>query len=394
MGLYAIFLEINENKSRTNGPFMVWSCMTDIHFPKKLTFHEPVRGRGATANPAGRFETLEAVTEAETYDALLECNEEAPDAQIKTEVFVDASKSIISTNDSPDIGMETTLNPYRGCEHGCIYCYARPGHEYLGLSAGLDFETKIFTKPDAARLLKEKLSSKAWQPKVITLSGVTDCYQPLERDLKITRSCLEVLRDFRNPAAIITKNALVTRDIDIFADMAVHECISINMSVTTLDAKVSRLMEPRASQPYLRLKAIETLARAGIPVGIMIGPVVPGLTDHELPAILKAVADAGARHAHYTMLRLPHGVKDLFQVWAAKNYPDRAEKILNRVRSVRNGKLYDSEFGTRMTGEGVFADQVAAMFSLYKKKYGLTQRQELSTAHFRANTYDQQLALF
>jgi DNA repair photolyase len=367
-----------------------------IKMPKALTFHRPLRGRGSTANPGGRFETLDLVTDAETYDALVESDPGQEDypSQVKTEVFYDSSKSIVSTNDSPDIGMEATVNPYRGCEHGCIYCFARPGHEYLGLSAGLDFETKILAKPDAAKLLAEKLSSKSWEPKVVTLSGVTDCYQPIERELKITQGCLEVLRDFRNPAVILTKSALVTRDLHIFKEMAAYDCIKINMSVTTLDPKVSRLMEPRASQPYLRLKAIETFAKAGVPVGIIIGPVVPGLTDHEIPAILRSVADAGAKTAHYTMLRLPYGVKDLFQAWAEKNYPDRAEKILNRVRAVRKGKLYDSEFGTRMRGEGLFADQVAAMFNLYKKKYGLNQRTQLSVEHFRRGAYDQQLALF
>ena len=353
-----------------------------------------MRGRGALDNPSGRFEKLDLTNEPETYNALLEAGtEEEDDQQIRTEVFKDTSRTIISTNDSPDVGMEATINPYRGCEHGCIYCYARPGHEYLGLSAGLDFESKIFVKPDAASLLVEKLSSKTWQPKVITLSGVTDCYQPLERKLKITRGCFEVLRDFRNPAAIITKNALVTRDIDIFKEMAQYDCIGVNISVTTLDGKLARAMEPRASQPIQRLKAIEALAKENIPVGIMIGPVLPGLTEHEIPAILKAVADAGARSANYTMLRLPYGVKDLFQTWLAKHYPDRAQKILNRLKSMRKGKLYDSEFGTRMRGIGPHADQVSEMFALYKKKYNLNRRANLTTKHFRRDARSEQLSL-
>lgn len=365
-----------------------------IAFPKKPGFTPPVRGRGALENTSGRFEKLELSTEPETYNALLEAEAEEGERQIPTQVFRDSSRSIVATNDSPDVGMEATINPYRGCEHGCIYCYARPGHEYFGLSAGLDFETKIFAKPDAAKLLEEKLRSKSWQPKVVTLSGVTDCYQPLERKMKITRSCLEVLRDFRNPAAIITKNHLVMRDADIFKDMAAHDCISVNISVTTLDRQLARNMEPRASQPARRLQAIETLAKQGIPVGIMIGPVLPGLTEHEIPAILKAVSEAGAISAHYTMLRLPYGVKDLFQSWVKRHYPDRAEKILNRIREMRNGKLYDSEYGTRMRGVGVHADQIATMFALYKKKYGLNKPRPLSTAHFRRDARSAQGSLF
>ena len=362
-----------------------------LHAP---AFHPPVRGRGALENPAGRYERLENITEPETYNALCESGLEDVEKQIRTEIFRDTSKSIIATNDSPDIGMEATLNPYRGCEHGCIYCYARPGHEYFGLSAGLDFETKIFAKPDAPELLVKKLGSAGWEPKVVTLSGVTDCYQPIEKTMKITRGCLEVLRDFRNPAAIITKNHLVLRDIDIFKEMAKYDCIGIFISVTTLDGVLSRAMEPRASQPHLRLRAIETLAKAGVPVGIMIGPVLPGLTEHEIPSILKAVADAGAKTAHYTMLRLPYGVKDLFQTWLHKHYPDRADKILNRVREMRGGKLYDAEFGTRMRGEGVHADLIASIFSKYKKRHGLTGGTKLSTAHFRRNAYDPQGVLF
>lgn len=364
------------------------------HKHKHPGFIAPVRGRGAPDKPTGRFERLRLETDAETFNALCESGDEEADKQVKTEVYRDSSRSIVSTNDSPDIGMEATVNPYRGCEHGCVYCYARPGHEYLGLSAGLDFETKIFAKPDAAQLLEKKLSLPSWEPKVVTLSGVTDCYQPLEKKMKLTRGCLEVLRDFRNPAVIITKNALVTRDTDIFREMAAFDCISIKMSVTTLDGHLCRAMEPRASQPHLRLRAIETLAAAGVPVGVMIGPVLPGLTDHEIPAILKAVADAGARSAHYTMLRLPYGVKDLFQTWLERHYPDRAEKILNRIRDMRGGKLYDSAFGTRMRGTGHYADNVAEIFALFRKRYGLTRPVALSTAHFRRDGRDRQMSFF
>lgn len=362
--------------------------------PHNPLFHPTIRGRGAVENPTGRFEKLDLGTDAETYNALCEAGLEDGEKQVRTQVFRDTSKTVVSTNDSPDVYMDATVNPYRGCEHGCIYCYARPGHEYLGLSAGLDFESKIFAKPETALLLKEKLASPSWEPKTVTFSGVTDCYQPVERQMKITRGCMEVLRDFRNPTAIITKNQLVTRDIDIFQDMAAYDCICVMMSVTTLDSSVSRKMEPRASQPTLRLKAIETLAKSGIPVGIMIGPVVPGLTDHEIPSILKAVADAGAQTAGYTMVRLPYGVKDLFQTWAHENYPDRADRILNKIREMRDGKLNDPEFGTRMRGTGIHADQIAAMFAMYRKKYNLTRRVQLSTAHFRRNAFDRQLSLF
>lgn len=354
-------------------------------------YRPKIRGRGAVDNPTGRFEKLDLVQDP---DPDWPDEEDFASKQIRTQVFKDTSRTIISTNDSPDIGMEATINPYRGCEHGCIYCYARPNHEYMGLSAGLDFETKIFAKPDAAKLLEEKLKSKSWEPKVITLSGVTDCYQPIERSLKITRSCLEVLADFRNPVAIITKNHLVTRDIDYLGALARHQAAYVSLSITTLDNTLSRKMEPRASAPAMRLKAVEELSKAGIPVGIMIGPVLPGLTDHEIPAILERAADAGAVSAHYTMLRLPYGVKDLFQDWLKEHYPDKMGKVLQRVRDVRDGQLYDSSFGTRMTGTGVYAEQIAQMFSLYRTKFNLTRRTRLSTAAFRRNVRDQQLSLF
>jgi len=362
--------------------------MSNISDPP--SYRPNIRGRGTVDNPTGRFEKLDLVQEPDT---------DWPDEddhfpkQIRTQVFKDTSRTIISTNDSPDIGMEATINPYRGCEHGCIYCYARPNHEYMGLSAGLDFETKIFAKPDAAKLLEEKLKSKSWEPKVITLSGVTDGYQPIERTLKITRSCLEVLADFRNPVAIITKNHLVTRDIDFLGELASHNAAYVSLSITTLDNTLSRKMEPRASAPSMRLRAVEELSKAGIPVGIMIGPVLPGLTDHEIPAILKSAASAGAVSAHYTMLRLPYGVKDLFQDWLNDHYPDKMEKVLQRVRDVRDGQLYDASFGTRMTGTGVYADQIAQLFNLYKNRFNLTRRTRLSTAAFRRNARDQQLSL-
>jgi len=368
--------------------------MTLENQPKKPGFHPPVRGRGALENPSGRFERLDDETEPETWNQLYEAGLEEAGKQIGTEIYKDTSRTIVATNDSPDVGIEASVNPYRGCEHGCIYCYARPTHEYLGLSAGLDFESKIFAKPEAADLLAKKLSSPSWEPKVVTLSGVTDCYQPIERKLKITRGCLEVLRDFRNPGVIITKNRLVTRDIDVLQEMAAHDLISVNISVTTLDGKLARVMEPRASQPEQRLRAIEELNKANIPVSVMIGPVLPGLTEHEIPGILKAVAQAGARSAHFTMLRLPYGVKDLFQTWLAEHYPDRAEKILNRLRSMHDGKLYNAEFGTRKTGKGFYAEQIAQIFALCKKQYGLNKPTRLSTSAFRRDARSAQLNLF
>lgn len=354
---------------------------------------ENIRGRGALENPAGRFEPLQVEADLEG-SAPVEGEDYFPLPKLRTQVFRDKSKSIISTNDSPDIGMDATLNPYRGCEHGCIYCFARPTHEYLGLSAGLDFETKIFAKPDAPKLLEEKLKSRSWKPAVIFMSGVTDPYQPLERKMKITRQCLEVLEDFRNPVSFITKNHLVTRDIDILSRMAALNLASVNMSVTTLDRKLARAMEPRASTPPMRLRAIEQLSQAGIPVNVMIGPVVPGLTDHEVPAILEAASKAGACSAGYTMLRLPYGVKDLFQTWLHEHYPERTEKILNRIRSIRDGKLYDAEFGSRMRGEGFHASQLWQLFEMTRKRFGLTRHPVLTTEHFRRNARDSQFNLF
>ncbi|MEZ0224906.1 MAG: PA0069 family radical SAM protein [Alphaproteobacteria bacterium] len=360
---------------------------------QKKDISQHPNGRGALENPVGRFEPLQVEADPEALASEVDEDGEVLPRRIRTEVFRDKSRSIISSNDSPDIGMEATVNPYRGCEHGCIYCYARPTHEYLGLSAGLDFETKIFAKPDAPKLLEEKLQSPGWQPKLIFFSGVTDPYQPLEKKLKITRACLEVLADFCNPVSFITKNHLVTRDIDLLQRLAAKDAASVNLSITTLDRKLTRLMEPRASTPALRLRAIEQLAKAGIPVNVMIGPVLPGLTEHEIPSILESAASAGAQWAGYTMLRLPYGVKDLFQTWLLEHYPDRADKVLNRIRSIRDGKLNDSEFGTRMRGEGFYAEQISTVFELSRKRFGLTKRVRLSTAHFNRHARDRQLSL-
>ncbi|HCU25496.1 MAG TPA: radical SAM protein [Deltaproteobacteria bacterium] len=338
--------------------------------PKK--FH----GRGTSDNPQNRFEKLSWEDDPETVDS------DAPGPA--TEFFRDVSRSLIVTNDSPDIPFEASLNPYRGCEHGCIYCYARPYHEYLGFSSGLDFESKIMVKLEAPALLRKELSSPRWKPKVLAMSGVTDCYQPIERKLKITRGCLEVLAEFRNPVGIITKNHLVTRDIDLLRELARHDAVVVNISVTTLDTELARILEPRAASPKHRLEAIEKLAQAGIPVRVMAAPVIPALNDSELPAILAAAARAGAQDAGYTLLRLPHAVKDLFAAWLERHFPDRKQKILHRLEALRGGKLNDPRFGSRMRGEGAFAEQIEQLFLMGCKRAGFRGRERpLSTAAFR-----------
>jgi DNA repair photolyase len=301
----------------------------------------------------------------------------------RTVYFPDASKSVISFNESPDVGFDASVNPYRGCEHGCVYCYARPTHEYLDMSAGLDFETQIMVKHQAPELLREAMSKKNWTPQVVGFSGITDCYQPVERELEITRGCLEVFRDFRNPVVIITKNRLVTRDIDILQELASFRAVTVFVSVTTLDLKLNRLLEPRSSSPNQRLDTIRQLSNAGIPVGTLVAPVIPGLTDSEIPAILEAVADAGSGFASYIMLRLPHAVAPLFETWLEQQYPDKKEKVLNRMRSIRGGKLYDSDFTQRMRGTGIHAEQLQTIFDVYTKKFGLSRgRRTMATEHF------------
>ena len=332
--------------------------------------------RGALANPANRFETIRLEADAEW-------NPEE-DSLPRTQFLTDHCTTIITRNDSPDIGFDASLNPYRGCEHGCIYCYARPFHEYLGFSAGLDFESKIMVKERAPELLRAELSSPKWQPEVIVMSGVTDCYQPVERKLQLTRRCLEVLAEFRNPVAIITKNALVTRDIDILAELARHQCVSVCLSVTTLDNDLRKLLEPRTSPPAARLGAIRQLAAAGIPVSVNVAPVIPGLTDHEIPAILKAAAAAGATAAGFTLLRLPHAVAPLFEQWLQTHFPARQDKVLNRLKAMRGGKLYAAEWGKRMRGEGIFAEQIEQLFQVARRQAGFKNEWAgLSTAAFR-----------
>jgi DNA repair photolyase len=336
----------------------------------------PIRGRGAADNPANRFERLHYENDPDADPS----DRPAP----TTQFFKDLSRSIIAHNDSPDVGFEYSINPYRGCEHGCVYCYARPTHEYLGFSAGLDFESKIMVKEDAPELLRRELTSPRWQPRTLAVSGVTDPYQPVERRLQLTRRCLEVLAEFRNPVGIVTKNHLVTRDLDILAGLAEHQAAAVFLSVTTLDGNLARHLEPRATQPQGRLAAIEAAAKAGVSVGVLVAPVIPGLTDHEMPAILAAAAAAGARYAGYILLRLPLGVGPLFEQWLTQHYPEKKDKVLGRIRDTRGGKLNDPRFGSRMRGKGAFADLIKDVFTVACRKSGITGRgPNLSTAAFR-----------
>ena len=333
-----------------------------------------LRGRGASWNPPNRFERLHV-----ERDGWTDPDDPPPD----TVLLEDATRSILSRNDSPDVGFDVGVNPYRGCGHGCAYCYARPTHEYLGFSAGLDFETKVLVKRDAAELLRRSLSSPRWKPEPIMLSGATDAYQPIERRLRITRRCLEVLAEFRNPAIVTTKSYLVTRDVDLLGELANHGAAAVTLSITTLRPALQRALEPRASTPARRMGAIRVLADAGIPVGINVAPVIPGLTEHELPGILEAAAEAGATFASLILLRLPHGVKEIFEAWLDQHAPERKAKVLNRVRDMRGGKLYDARFAVRGRGEGPWADQLQALFRLTRNRLGLDRRPELSTEAFR-----------
>ena len=350
----------------------------------------PVRGRGATFNPANRFEQLHYESQ-EAWGgrpARLDFGEDGQDAHATlrptTKFLRDESQSIISYNDSPDVGFNASLNPYRGCEHGCAYCYARPTHEYLGFSAGLDFESKILVKLRAAELLRAELSSKGWKPQVLNLSGVTDCYQPIERKLEITRSCLQVLAEFRNPAFVVTKNRLVVRDVDLLAELARFGAAGVGISITTLSPDLAQKLEPRASLPQARLDAVARLREAGILVGVMAAPIIPGLNDHEIPRILSAAAKAGGEFASYTIVRMPLSVAPIFCDWLAAHFPDRKEKILGRIRSMRQGKLNSSEFGRRMRGEGFLAEQIHRIFEVSSRRYGLDRiSPQLSSAAFR-----------
>jgi DNA repair photolyase len=325
------------------------------------------KGRGAQSNDSSRFVDHRKVS----FDDGWHTNREDADSVVPTEVYVDQSKSILTRNNSPDIPFNLSINPYKGCEHGCAYCYARPTHAYLDLSPGLDFETKIFAKPNAALLLRKAFDKSRYKPEVIALGANTDPYQPIERKLQITRQLLEVMRAYQHPVAIITKSALIERDIDILADMAQRHLVQVAVSVTTLDHELSRRLEPRAASPKRRLQTISRLTEAGIPVNVLFAPVIPMLNDNELEDLLSASRDAGMQSAAYVMLRLPHEVKDLFQQWLQTHYPLKAKHIMNIIRDMRGGKDYDAQFGVRQTGQGAYADLFAQRFALMRKKINI-----------------------
>ncbi len=360
--------------------------MVDLFEYRDALPQGPARGRGAGLNPGNRFESVRLHVLGEYLDETQHESTGQPH-QIPTQVFEDRTKRVINRIDSPDIGFNWSLNPYRGCEHGCIYCYARPFHEYLGFSSGQDFETKIMAKPNAPQMLRQELAHPGWAGETIAMSGVTDCYQPIEAKLGITRACLEVLVDYRQPVGIVTKNRLVLRDTDLLAELASYNAVRVAISVTSLDPKLAAKMEPRASKPADRLIAITKLRHAGIPVIAMVAPVIPGLNDWELPSILKAVADAGAHNAHYVLLRLPHQVKALFLDWLHRHFPDRAKHVENLLRSTRQGQLYDATFGRRMRGQGQIAQQINRVFKVFARRYGLDGKNHplppMSPASFR-----------
>ncbi len=343
------------------------------------------RGRGVSENPANRFERLHYEPESDSGFK----------RKVATQYLRDVSRRVISRNDSPDVGFEFSLNPYRGCEHGCSYCYARPTHEYLGFSAGLDFETRILVKEGADSLLRRELSVPGWKGAPLALSGVTDAYQPIERSLGITRACLEVLAEYLNPVIIVTKNYLVVRDLDPLRRLAREGAAIVTLSLTTLRADLQRSLEPRASTPRRRLEAIRLLSEASIPVRVLLAPVIPGLNDHELPALLEAASEAGATSAGYVLLRLPHGLKALFSDWLQTHVPERASRVLSLLRDSRGGSLYASQFHQRMKGSGPYAEQIHALFGASCRRLGLNRSLEPpSSAAFRVPGSARQMGLF
>jgi DNA repair photolyase len=325
---------------------------------------DPLHGRGARTNAGGRYERFVA----EAFDDGWTPEEVRP---LETIVTPELAKSIISTNASPDISFEQSINPYRGCEHGCIYCYARPNHAYVGLSPGLDFETKLFVKANAAELLEAEFAKPSYRPKTIMLGGVTDIYQPIERGYGVTRALLEVMERWRHPVSLITKSQLVIRDIDILARLAERGLVKAAISVTTLDRRIARVMEPRAATPQRRIDSIRALTQAGVPTTVMMAPIVPAITDNEIEAVLQACAEAGASAAGYVVLRLPLEIKDLFKEWLAEHFPDRAARVISLVRSMRNGRDYDPEWGKRQRGEGPYAKLIADRFAAARRRFGL-----------------------
>ncbi|MEI8379960.1 MAG: PA0069 family radical SAM protein [Planctomycetota bacterium] len=338
-------------------------------------------GRGSGLDPLNRFDKIHAIPDYEAFETDPEFLETLQ--RVQTVFLDDNAQSIVSENDSPDVPFRYSVNPYRGCEHGCAYCYARPYHEYLGLNAGIDFESKIFVKHQAAQLLRNWLARDAWNPEQIAFSGVTDCYQPCERNFKLTRQCLQVCVQARQPISIITKNALVVRDLDLISELAQWNCVHVNISLTTLDRQLSRTLEPRTSSPEARLRTIKALSDAGIPVRVMTAPIIPGLNDSELPSLLEAAAQAGARHASFVMLRLPMTVEPVFLEWLARSEPLKRDRVVALVKSVRGGELNSATFGERMRGTGQIANQIKQTFQLFARKHALDQSlPKLETRHF------------
>jgi len=354
-----------------------------------------VRGRGAGLAPGNRFEGVRLHMLGEHLDE--EAREHPQGRQVRTETLTDSTRRIINRVDSPDLHFNWTINPYRGCEHGCIYCYARPTHETLGLNCGLDFETKIVAKREAPALLRKELAHPRWKGEPIVMSGVTDPYQPIEAKERITRGCLEVMAECRQPVSLVTKNRMILRDLDLLADLAQDNAASAAISLTTLDNRLASAMEPRASSPRERLEAMKRLSQAGVPVAVMTAPIIPGLNDREIPALLEAAREAGATRAGIVLLRLPHQLKALFEEWLERHFPDRKERVLSLIRDTRGGALYDARPGVRGRGEGAFAEQIRSTFHVFRRRLGFEEAGGgLSSAAFRAPKTDErgQMALF
>ena len=350
------------------------------------------QGRAALSNPSGRFESL---TRADFLDDFSEADDILGSPVRVATVTTEKSRSILTRNQSPDIPFEQSINPYRGCEHGCIYCYARPTHAYMGLSPGLDFETRLFVKENAAGLLRKELSRSSYQPRVIALGANTDPYQPVERSWRATREILEVLQDFRHPVVIITKSALVTRDLDILSEMASNNLVGVYVSVTTLDPDLSRKLEPRAASPERRLSTLRALSEGGVPTGVMVAPVIPALTDRHMETILEQARLSGARHAGYVLVRLPHEVKDLFQEWLSENVPQKADHVMTLIRDTRGGKEYVARWGERQRGTGKHADLLAHRFKLATRRLGFNEeRWQPDLSKFRVPGRQVQMSLF
>ncbi|HEY0748524.1 MAG TPA: PA0069 family radical SAM protein [Steroidobacteraceae bacterium] len=353
--------------------------------PRNFFGHQSFKGRGVASNVPGRFDslTLEQTDDGWYQDEIVE--------NLTETVLPDRARSVITFNDSPDVGFEASINPYRGCSHGCVYCFARPSHAYLGLSPGLDFETKLFYKADAVKILEVELAKPKYVCKPIALGINTDGYQPLEKRLEVTRGILAVLARCRHPVTIVTKSALIIRDLDLLADLAKHRLVSVMLSITSLTNEIKRTLEPRTASPQARLRVIQQLAEAGIPVGVLVAPVIPAITDHEMEDILAAAKAAGATRAGYVLLRLPHELKILFREWLADHYPDRAKHVMSLINQARGGKDYDSQFGTRMSGTGAYAELLGTRFELAKRKLGFAgshERHELDTSLFCPPTPD------